>query len=209
MPQRVFFDIDGVLIDGFHTKLERRNRWDTNIEHDLGIKPDHLQEIFRGWFLEVLEGRLDLHGEMTRWLKTHHYDATANDVIDYWHSRDTKLNPAFDVVTSLSGRGDVALYTATNQSHERIRYLKDILGWKNHFTDFYYSARLGCLKHDFNYFRQIEEELNIDPYQEPLLYFDDDPRNVEVSSARGWNAVLVDGPEDVTEHPMIKELLAL
>lgn len=208
MTKRIFFDIDGVLIDGFHAKPERRNRWDAHIEQDLGIKPAHFQEIFNGWFLEVLQGRLNFQEEMGRWLEVHGYDHTPSDVIDYWHSRDTKLSPAFDVVTALSGRDGVFLYTATNQSHERIQYLKDELGWKDHFTDFYYSARLGCLKYDSRYFRQIEEELEINPHIDPPLYFDDDPRNIEVSSARGWNAVLVDGPDDITENLFIEELLS-
>ncbi len=188
-------------------KPERQNRWDLNIEEDLGIKQDHLQEIFRGWFLEVLQGRADFHLELDRWLKSHGYDHAPETIIDYWHSRDTKLSKAFDVVKALSGRQDVALFTATNQSHQRIEYLKENLGWKDHFADFYYSARLGCLKYDFNYFRQIEEELSFDPANDPHVYFDDDPRNIEVSSARGWNAALVDGPEDVTNHPVIQSLL--
>lgn len=206
--KRIFFDIDGVLIDGFHTKKSRRNRWDTDLEKDLGIDHDRFQEIFKGWFLEVLQGRLDFEEEMTRWLKVNYYDVNALKVINYWHEKDTNLNhPVFDVVQKLADRKDIALYTATNQSHERIAYLRDVLNWKNYFTDFYYSARLGCLKYDMRYFEQIEAELGFDPHLEQPLYFDDDPKNIEVSSKRGWNAVLVDGPEDVYNHPDIQALL--
>jgi hypothetical protein len=65
------------------------------------------------------------------------------------------------------------------------------------------------LKHDPLYFSRIEDELGFNPHTEPPLYFDDDPKNIEVSSARGWNAVLVDGPEDVVNHSRIQELLAV
>lgn len=206
--KRIFFDIDGVLINGYHHKAERTNRWDKNIERDLGIDSKKFQEIFKGWFLEVVQGRLDFEEEMDRWLKKEKYDLKAWQVMDYWHERDSNLSPAFDVVPALSQKTDFSLFTATNQTHARIAYLRDILGWKNYFTDFYYSARLGCLKLDPHYFAQIERDLGFNPQIDPPLYFDDDPRNIEVSSKRGWNAVLVDGPEDVLNHPDIESLLA-
>lgn len=206
---RIFFDVDGVLIEGFHTKLERRKRWDENIEKDIGINPDKLQEIFHGWFLEVLQGRLNFEEELERWLKQNDYDLKPWQLINYWHEKDSNLNQkVFGVVEKLSMRPDIQLYTATNQTHERINYLRDVLGWKKYFTDFYYSARLGCLKYDPAYFAKIEKELGFDPYVDAPLYFDDDPRNIEISSSRGWNAVLVDYPEDVSHYPQIQELLA-
>ena len=208
MPTRIFFDIDGVLIDGFHTKPERQNRWDKNIEADLGIRADHFQGIFKGWFLDVLQGRLNLEEELDRWLRRNDYDVKAWQVINYWHEKDSVLNrPVFNIVERLSQQRDIHLFTATNQAHDRIEYLKNVLGWKKYFTDFYYSARLGCLKYDPDYFAQIETELNFNPHENPPLYFDDDPRNIEVSAARGWNAVLVEGPEDVTGHPLLRSFL--
>lgn len=205
---KVFFDIDGVLIDGFHTKVERRNRWDINLEKDLGIRHDHFQEIFSGWFLEVLQGRLDFEEELSQWLKANDYDVKAWQVINYWNEKDSNLNTAvWSIVSKLSERG-IDIYTATNQTHARIEYLREALGWKNYFTDFYYSARLGCLKSDSSYFLKIERELDFNPHENAPLYFDDDPRNIEVASARGWEAVLVDTPIDVVNNPKIRNLVA-
>lgn len=210
MPTRIFFDIDGVLIDGFHTNPERWNRWDVDIERDLGIKFGHIEDfILRGPFPDILQGRLNLEEELDRWLRRNDYDVKAWQVINYWHEKDSVLNRSvFDVVERLFQQDDIHLYTATNQAHDRIEYLKNVLGWKKYFTDFYYSARLGCLKYDPSYFAQIEKELKFNPHENPPLYFDDDPRNIEVSAARGWNAVLVDGPEDVTDHPLLRCLLS-
>lgn len=208
--RRIFFDVDGVLIDGFHTKTERWNRWDKDIERDIGIKFGHIEDfILRGAFPDILRGRLDFEEEMDRWLRRNDYDLKAWQVINYWHEKDSVLNgPVFDAVQILSQKSGISLYTATNQTHARIAYLKDILGWKKYFTDFYYSARLGCLKYDPAYFAQIEAELQFDPREDTPIYFDDDPRNIEVSMARGWNAVLVDGPEDVVNHPEVRALLS-
>jgi putative hydrolase of the HAD superfamily len=206
---KIFFDVDGVLIDGWHAKPERRNRWDIDMERDLGIHPDKFQEIFGTFFVSVLHGNLHLEEELDRWLKQNDHDLKGWQVINYWLEKDSKINKGvWDAVENLSQKPALSLYLATNQPHERARYLMNDLGFKSHFRDIYYSARLGCFKSDENFFRQVEEDLNFDPRLDPPLYFDDDPRNIEVSSARGWNAVLVDGPEDVTNHPEIVRLLS-
>lgn len=204
----IFFDIDGVLMNNIHMVHGWIDRWDKTMKEDLGLDPLHLQEIFKGWFPKVQTGHLDFEEEMDRWLKYHDYDLKAWQVINYWHEKDTNVSkPVFDVVEKLSKQDGIHVYTATNQTHARIAYLRDVLGWKDYFEDFYYSARLGCLKHDPNYFAQIEEELGFDPYIEQPLYFDDDPKNIEVATARGWNAVLFDTADDCTNHPIITELL--
>lgn len=205
---KIFFDVDGVLIDGFHVKPERRNRWDRTLREDLGIDPAQFSDFFiRGTFIEVLQGQLDLEEELERWLSFHDYDVKAWQVINYWHEKDSVLNAGiYNIVERLAKIAD--LYVATNQSHQRARYLWDVLGFKNHFRDIYYSARLGCLKQDAHYFAQIEQALDFNPLTDPPLYFDDDPRNIEVASKRGWNAVLFDTQDDAVNHPAVRALLA-
>lgn len=206
--RRLFFDVDGVLINGFHAREERRNRWDKNIEADLGIRFENFQEIFGQWFPEVLQGRLDFEEEMDRWLKRNDYDLKAWQVINYWHQKDSDVESSvIEVVCKLSVLPDLKLYTATNQTHARIIYLRDVLRWGYYFSDFYYSARLGCLKNNPEYFIKIENHLGSSPESEIFLYFDDDPVNIQIAAARGWNAVLVNDPDDVVMHPLIREWL--
>ncbi len=207
---KIFFDVDGVLIDGFHARPERRNRWDKTIENDIGIKFGHLEDfILHGAFPDIIQGRGNFEEELDQWLNFHDYDIKAWQVINYWHEKDSKLNEGvWNVVQKLSTLDGFELYTATNQTHERIVYLRDVLGFRKYFKDFYYSARLGCIKHNPDYFAKIEDDLKFNPRLDDHLYFDDDPKNIEVSSARGWKAVLVDGSEDVFDHPIIKGLLA-
>ena len=204
----IFFDVDGVLIDGFHTKPEKQNRWDKALKEDLGIDPADMQEIFSGWFLEVLQGRLGFEEELDRWLKQNDYDLKAWQVIKYWHEKDSNINRAlYNIVEQLSALNGVNLYIATNQTHERAQYLWNNLGFKNHFKDIYYSARLGCLKYDTHYFAQIEADLNLDPIHDTILYFDDHPKNIEVAAERGWKAVLFDHIGDVENHPEIIRMI--
>src|SRR5690606_7605870 len=102
--------------------------------------------------------------ELDRWLRKNDYDLKAWQVINYWHEKDSNINRAlYNIVEQLSACDGTHLYVATNQTHERAHYLWDTLGFKNHFKDIYYSARLGCLKFDTNYFAQIEDQLGLDP----------------------------------------------
>ncbi len=206
---RIFFDVDGVIMDNIHTVKGWIKRWDTDLEKDLGVHPDKFQEIFKDWFPVTQLGKLDFEKEMERWLKWHDYDVKAWQVINYWNEKDTNVNDAvYGVVQSLSKIDDVYLSVATNQTHERARYLWDVFGFKNYFKDIYYSAELGHMKHDPEFFRKIEEELDFDPRLEPPLYFDDDPENIGVASTRGWDAVLVNNTEDICNHYKIRALLS-
>ncbi|PZO77777.1 MAG: hypothetical protein DI626_12220, partial [Micavibrio aeruginosavorus] len=180
-----------------------------DLQKDLGIHHDKFQEIFKSWFPSVQVGETDFETAMSQWLLSCGYKTPARDVIDYWHHQDTNVNPlVMDVVKRLAAKNYVHLYTATNQSHERIIFLRDSLGWGEYFNDFYYSARLGCMKHDGAFFARIEQELGFDPADETPLYFDDDPRNIEVASKRGWNAVFVNDAQDIVNHNSVKELLS-
>lgn len=205
---KIFFDVDGVLMNNIHMERGWLNRWDKDIEKDLGINPDHFQEIFASWFREVQLGRLDFETEMARWLTEHNYEVSAQKVISYWNEKDMNLNAdLWPVIRRLSQNPDVHLYVATNQSHARANHLWNS-GFKDHFKKIFYSAALGCFKHDSEYFRLVENEIGIDPSEEPVLFFDDDKRNIAASSARGWRSVYFHTADDVRNYPMIKSLLA-
>jgi HAD superfamily hydrolase (TIGR01509 family) len=205
---KIFFDVDGVLMNNIHMERGWLDRWDKDIEKDLGISSARIQEIFSTWFPEVIKGRLDFETEMARWLKSHDYTVPAVDVIAYWNEKDMNLNmDLWPAVRKLSQNPDIHLYVATNQSHARAEYL-----WNNVFKDYFkkifYSAELGCIKHDEEYFRLIEEDLGINTAVEPVLFFDDDKRNIESSSKRGWQSVYFHTVRDCLTHPLIKPLLA-
>ncbi len=206
---RIFFDVDGVLMDNIHMVKGWIKRWDADLQKDLGIHHDKFQEIFKCWFPAVQTGQADFETSMAAWLSSNGYDVPARTVMDYWHAQDTNVNPAvIGMVQQLAALETVDLYTATNQSHERIAYLRDTFGWGEYFKDFYFSARLGCMKHDAAFFEKIENELGFDPSIEQPLYFDDDPKNIDVAAKRGWKAVFVNDENDVLNHPDLKALLA-
>ena len=43
MTRALVFDVDGVLVHGYHAKPERTRRWDENLLADLGVDPDQFR----------------------------------------------------------------------------------------------------------------------------------------------------------------------
>jgi len=206
----IFFDVDGVLINGFHTKAEKRVRWDTHIQQDLGIDPENFQTFFtETYFLRSLLGKIDLEDNLQKWLSENHYQIKAGKVIEYWMAKDSNLNTdLMPVIETLASCPDIVLHIATNQEHIRAAYLWNDVGFQKYFDNIFYSAKFGCFKRDKNFFTAAMKELAITPGQEKIIYFDDDPKNIEVANALGWDAVLYDQAEQVTGHPDLAHLFA-
>jgi putative hydrolase of the HAD superfamily len=75
------------------------------------------------------------------------YSGPVDAFLRYWFEKDSHINATvMDAVRRLSRNPDVELYLATGQEHHRAAYLWDELGFKAHFKDIFYSARLGHLK---------------------------------------------------------------
>ena len=43
---KIFFDVDGVLIDGWHEDSALRTPWDARLREDLGVDRDAFQSLF-------------------------------------------------------------------------------------------------------------------------------------------------------------------
>lgn len=202
----IFFDVDGVLIDGFHHKPERRRRWDATLEADTGIHPDRFQEFFVPDFMTAIRGEKDLEPVLQDWLTRNGFDMPAAALIRYWLEKDSQINAAtYEAARVLAGVPALNLYIATNQEHNRARYLWNDLGFKNHFREIFYSAKLGCIKHEPRYFEQVMDHLSLDPARDTIIYFDDDPKNIDVAGALGWDAILYDDAGQVRTHPRLAE----
>lgn len=199
----IFFDVDGVLIDGFHYKPEKRVRWDKDIEKDFGIDPKIFQTLFTNELIPVYLGKAELKPVLQEWLDTHGYTHDAAVLIDYWMTRDSLVNKEImDLVKVLSKVPGISLHVATNQEHTRAQYLWENLSFKLFFKEMFHSARLGHFKQDPQYFEKIMNHLGLQA-GDTIIYFDDDPRNIETAQCVGWNAVLFEGPTDVTSHPLL------
>ncbi|MGN7806733.1 HAD-IA family hydrolase [Ensifer sp. 22521] len=210
---KVFFDVDGVLIDGWHADFARRKPWDVTIEADLGVDRDAFQLLFFGNpakgaaspMFECVTGRRDLKEALAAVLPQTGYKGGVDDFVRYWFEKDSNINPeVFDLVRKLRERG-AQTFVATGQEHHRAAYLWNELHFANHFDRLFYSAEIGVPKKDPRFFEAINRALEIDPEERPL-FFDDQPEIVELASRAGWDAAIFTSARNIQKHPRLRDL---
>jgi putative hydrolase of the HAD superfamily len=212
---KIFFDVDGVLIDGWHAKPERRKRWDATLEQDLGIDLKAFQQKFfaspSGKFPSVMHGcvggEYDLKEALAAVLPSVGYDGPVDAFVCYWFEKDSSVNrDVLDAVKRLAQNPQVELYVLTGQEHYRAAYLWNELGFKEHFKDILYSAKLRYLKNTPEFFNRVNAMLGIAPPERPL-FFDDQEQVVKLARAAGWDACVFDTVDDLRTHPRLRRLL--
>lgn len=212
---KVFFDVDGVLIDGWHHNPDRRRRWDAALQEDFGIDPDVFSKALfwtpianhRSLMHACVKGDRDLKEVLGEVLLPLGYTGRVEHFIGYWFAKDSRVNaPVIDAVRRLAAHDHIELYLATGQEHYRADHLWNGLGFKAHFRDIFYSARLGKLKTDPAFYDKINMALEIAADERPL-FFDDSPPVIDCALAAGWDACLFDTADDVLGHPRLQGLL--
>ena len=83
-------------------------------------------------------------------------------------------------------------YTASNQEHHRIAYLREHKGLGDHFDEIVYSAALGVCKPDRVFFTNAQARMGVTAAQ-AILFVDDTPGNVDGARMAGWRAMLYRG----------------
>jgi len=204
MTRAVFFDVDGVLVHGYHARPELQRHWDAQLLQDLGIDRERFRNefIFDIFIKKVIVGEMSLVEALDRRLPSLGYRGSPMAFVNYWLSHDSDLNqPLLDIVRQLWARDDLRLFIATNQDHMRALWLWQTLGLGELFEDIFYSARAGVRKPEPGFFDFIEHRIG--PQTEAPLFFDDTPKVIDGARRAGWEAVLFTTVEDVTTHPWI------
>ena len=204
MTRTVFFDVDGVLVHGYHARPDLQQRWDENLLADLGVDPERFRNefIYDIFIKKVITGQTSLVAALDRILPSLGYRGSPMVFVHYWLSHDSQLNqPLLDMIARLRQRSDLKLYVATNQDHMRALWLWQTLGMCALFEDIFYSARIGIRKPERGYFDFIMARIG--RQSEPPLFFDDTPGVVSGARSYGWEAVQFDTMDDFTNHPWI------
>ena len=204
----VLFDVDGVLIHGYHSNPDKVVPWDATLFADMGVDPDAFRKefIFDIFIKKVIVGQMSLLEALDRTLPRLGYRGPAMAFAGYWLVKDSKINEALlEVVRKLKARGDARLYIATNQEHMRAQYLWQTLKFGEVFEDIFHSARIGAMKPNKPYYEWVSNRIG--PQSEPPLFFDDSEPVIKGAREHGWEAVAYNDIEDVTGHPWIAERL--
>jgi putative hydrolase of the HAD superfamily len=213
---KIFFDVDGVLIHGWHARPERRRRWDATLKDDLGVDAATFQETFfatpDGTFQSIMHacvaGKRDLKEALACALSSLGYAGSVDAFAAYWFEKDSNLDyDLLKVVKRIARYPEAELYVVTGQEHYRAAYLWNTVGLRENFKDILYSARIGHLKGTMPFFAGINAMLAIAESERPL-FFDDQEAVVTLAREAGWDACVFEDVSTVLTHPRLQPLLA-
>lgn len=204
MTRAVLFDVDGVLVHGYHANPARVRAWDANLLADTGVDPERFRQefIFDIFIKRVIIGEMALIDALERRLPSLGYKGSPMAFAHYWLTKDSVLNQdLLAAIRKLKTRSDLKLYIATNQEHLRANRLWSYMGLSELFEDIFYAARIGVQKPDRKFFEFIEARIGLQ--SEPPLFFDDSPKVIEGARKHGWEAVQFETTDDCINHPWI------
>jgi len=179
----VLFDVDGVLVHGYHARPEKQVKWDATLLADMGADPDRFREelIYDIFIKKVIVGQISLLEALDRTLPRLGYRAPPLAFVGSWVVKDSTVK------------------------HGRAEWLGQHLQLGEVFEDFSPPARSGHTKPHKPYFEWISNRIG--PQHEPPLFFDDREDVVKGARQHGWEAVQYDDLADVTSHPWVAERL--
>ncbi|MFA6263720.1 MAG: HAD-IA family hydrolase [Candidatus Babeliales bacterium] len=176
--EAIIFDVDGVLI---HSKNDAgQYLWSQHIQSELGLETQHLAKIYSGNWDLVMKGKFCMRQHLNHVFSGLQLAVSVDSFIDYWLKGDLRINN--DIVSLVRSIKQSKLYLGTNQDILRARVIWDIFG--KDFDGFFPSCNIGAIKPEVEFFRHIENTLNLSPHE--IAFVDDSKSHVKAATKRGW-----------------------
>ena len=175
----LLLDADGVL-------LKKLGYFSEHYAREYGVPIEEMTPFYKNEFRLCQQGKADLKEELAKYLPKWKWDKSTDDFLHYWFTTDAKTDEhVFDVVENLRARG-IKCYLTTDQEKYRAQYLLDKLNFKDRLDDCFFSYELGYQKSEPQFFEKVMQKLGLEATE--LMYWDDDPKNVDVAKALGIDA---------------------
>jgi putative hydrolase of the HAD superfamily len=176
--QAVVFDADGVVL--------AITRFSDYLEREYNLPQTETLKFFDGALEACLLGRADLKQTLAPFLVAWRWPGSVEDFIERWFSYANVVDKrVLEVIAGLRQRG-LGCYLATNQEHERIRYMQTTMGFATIFDAIFFAAAIGCKKTDTAFYDHVTQRLGLKP--EEILFWDDAPDNIATARSYGWHA---------------------
>src|SRR5919198_6335178 len=153
-------DIDGVVSLGQPGSAQP---WYATLKDDWALDHDEMaRDFFRGEFLQVLRGRLDLYAALHGYLETKGLADRVEEFVAYWFEKDAVIDrEVLAQADAWRARTGGRCFAASNQEHHRVAYLRHTGGLSQHFDELIYSAALGVCKPDRVFFTNAQARMGV------------------------------------------------
>jgi putative hydrolase of the HAD superfamily len=184
----IALDVDGVLLDSDRAGA---GPWQLVVAERFNVKPDDLQRhFFDPYWSEVIVGRRPIEPALAATIAERSWPVTVEALLACWFESDFCPAPeVVDAARSWRDRG-ARLALVTNQEHRRAHDLQERLGDLLPFDQMVYSAAVGYVKRQPEFFAVATRSLaggSTAPC--PVVFLDDTLEHVTVAQAAGWTAV--------------------
>lgn len=103
-----------------------------------------------------------------------------------------EIEPMVQLHSALRRRG-LATYIFSNTNDLAVEYIRRAFPFFSHFDGYVFSYEHGVMKPDAGLYEVLERQSGT--WGAEIVYLDDRPENVAAASARGWQAILHESPE--------------
>ena len=183
----ICFDADGVVVNP-------QMQFSQLLKDQYGISPQMTRDFFQGIFNDCLIGKADLKQVLPPYLREWGWEDTVDDFIHLWLTTDHVIDQRLIKAIQDLRRIGLLCCLTTSQERNRAGYMKTVMGFRSIFDDLFFSCEIGCQKPDLEYYRHIQKMLSLDA--DSILFWDDNPVNVEAARLCGWCAEVYSGFED-------------
>jgi putative hydrolase of the HAD superfamily len=184
MIKAILFDADGVVIAP-HPYFSKR------LQDEFGISSEKVLPFFKNEFKTCTIGKTDLKNEIAKYLPEWGWNKSLDEMLAIWFSGEKVVNEEIlEIVDGLRLKG-MKCYLASDNEKYRANYLVNEMGLEKHFDGMFFSCNLGCTKSEPQFYEKALAELKLQP--DGVMYWDDDPKNIEVAKIKGMDARVYEG----------------
>lgn len=180
MIKAILLDADGVVIKK-HKYFSQRLREDGHNIPEEKVKP-----FFQNEYKKVAVGKADLKKEVSKYLKDWSWEGTIDELLEYWFSAENEIDQkVLDTIGKLRKKR-FKCYLVSDHSKYRADDLLKNVGLGRYFNGAFFSGYVGYTKEERKFFEKVLKEIDLKPHE--VLYFDDDPKNVDTAKSLGIKA---------------------
>jgi putative hydrolase of the HAD superfamily len=154
----------------------------------LGLTREHTRDFFHGDFRKCLVGDADLKEAIRPFLMQWGLRSSVDEFVSQWFQTEHVSDGRVLALVDNLRRSGILCALATNQERYRLEYLRQQMGFADHFDAIFGSAEIGAVKPEIRFFNSVATALGVTPPE--VLFFDDHQGNVNGARSAGWDGRL-------------------